>query len=92
EFSDILDLEISGKLTLQAYQFWRRNVGTFTPTRSKIGSWLLGDLAERNLYTTGYSGSALHFLRLIMKILGIHKATQQLLKTPSVETQSQLWT
>ncbi|KAJ1724567.1 hypothetical protein LPJ53_001157 [Coemansia erecta] len=91
DFADTLDREVSGKMSSQAYQFWRSNVGTFAPGSSAIASWVLGDLAQRNLYTTGYSGTALHCLRLIMKVLGIHLATQQLLTSASVEAQSELW-
>ncbi|KAJ1965175.1 hypothetical protein GGI12_000951 [Dipsacomyces acuminosporus] len=91
DFLELLDTKLSAELSSSAYQFWRRNVSTFAPRESKLVRLLLGDLAHRNLYTTGYSGLALHCLRVIAKLLGFHKVSQSLTQSPSLDWQRSQW-
>ncbi|KAJ1942633.1 hypothetical protein EC988_006436 [Linderina pennispora] len=91
DFVDILDCKLSAHLSSSAYQFWRGNADTFAPKSSPALEMLLGDLVHRNLYTTGYSGLALHCLRAICKLLGVHKHTQSLVVAKSLAEQRETW-
>ncbi|ORX71830.1 hypothetical protein DL89DRAFT_265542 [Linderina pennispora] len=77
DFVDILDCKLSAHLSSSAYQFWRGNADTFAPKSSPALEMLLGDLAHRNLYTTGW--------------LGVHKYTQSLVVAKSLAEQRETW-
>ncbi|KAJ2820373.1 hypothetical protein GGI24_004506 [Coemansia furcata] len=91
DFGRTLDSTLSAELSSPAYQYWRRNVHAFAPRQSVLADSVLGDLNHRNLYTTGYSGVALRYLRVISKMFGIHRATQQLVIASSLAKQAKLW-
>ncbi|KAJ2050032.1 hypothetical protein H4S04_002857 [Coemansia sp. S16] len=91
DFARTLDSTLSAELSSPAYQYWRQNVHAFAPRKSALADMVLGDLSHRNLYTTGYSGMALRCLRVISKLFGIHRATQQLVVTSSLAKQAELW-
>ncbi|KAJ2005952.1 hypothetical protein GGI04_002049 [Coemansia thaxteri] len=91
EFATTLDSTLSPKLSSSAYQYWRSNTHAFAPCESVLAGAALGDLSHRNFYTTGYSGLALRCLRAIVKLLGIHSATQQLLTESLLSEQIKLW-
>ncbi|KAJ2909296.1 hypothetical protein GGI21_002026, partial [Coemansia aciculifera] len=92
EFASTLDSTLSAELSSPAYQYWRQNMHAFAPLQSSLADFVLGDLSHRNLYTTGYSGVALHCLRAIAKMFGIHQATQQLATATTLAKQVALWT
>ncbi|KAJ2699528.1 hypothetical protein H4218_002591 [Coemansia sp. IMI 209128] len=90
-FAHTLDSTLSTELSSSAYQYWRQNTHAFAPRQSALADMVLGDLNHSNLYTTGYSGVALQYLRVITKMFGIHQATQQLVAAPSLAKQAGLW-
>ncbi|KAJ2372395.1 hypothetical protein H4S02_009224 [Coemansia sp. RSA 2611] len=90
-FAHTLDSTLSTELSSSAYQYWRQNTHAFAPRQSALADLVLGDLNHSNLYTTGYSGVALQYLRVITKMFGIHQATQQLVAAPSLAKQAGLW-
>ncbi|KAJ2725047.1 hypothetical protein GGI07_001515 [Coemansia sp. Benny D115] len=91
DFAHILDSVLSASLSPHAYQYWRKNVSAFDPRESSLARKLFGDMAHQNFYTTGYSGTALYCLRLVLKILGLHNATQELTKCKIIESQAHIW-
>ncbi|KAJ2744315.1 hypothetical protein GGI20_003072 [Coemansia sp. BCRC 34301] len=91
EFALTLDLYLSAELSSPAYQYWRRNTCALAPRQGLLSQLVLGDLSHCNLYTTGYSGVALHCLRVIAKMFGIHQATQQLATATTLKKQARLW-
>ncbi|KAJ1643838.1 hypothetical protein LPJ64_004429 [Coemansia asiatica] len=91
-FKDILNTDLSSHLSLNAYQYWQSNSTAFAPKQSRLAGWIFGDLAKRNFYTTGYSGTALICLRLVLKILGVHASAEKLTKCDSIDQQSEIWT
>ncbi|KAJ2705931.1 hypothetical protein FB645_002020 [Coemansia sp. IMI 203386] len=90
-FRDLLDTTLSSHLSSAAYQYWLNNISAFAPKESGFANWIIGDLAKRNFYTTGYSGTALLCLKLVLKILGVHASTETLTRCDSLEQQSALW-
>ncbi|KAJ2601695.1 hypothetical protein GGF40_001050 [Coemansia sp. RSA 1286] len=90
-FRDLLDTTLSSHLSSAAYQYWLNNISAFAPKESGFANWIIGDLAKRNFYTTGYSGTALLCLKLVLKFLGVHASTEKLTECDSLEQQSALW-
>ncbi|KAI7821634.1 hypothetical protein BX661DRAFT_165659 [Kickxella alabastrina] len=91
DFRNILDSVLSADMSSAAYQYWRNNVSAFAPTQPALARAVLGDMAHCNLYTTGYSGMALHSLRAALKLLGVHRVTQKLIASRSIDEQAKLW-
>ncbi|KAJ3888442.1 hypothetical protein GG344DRAFT_89949 [Lentinula edodes] len=75
-FHNLLETKLRHRLSLGAYEFWKRNVSLFSSS---------------SFYDFGYSGRALRFVRFLFKLAGVRDDVERLCNCESLEAQVSLW-